>query len=481
MDIGAQGFVIDGQRVRGVGDRIAVINPATGGEIGSIPDCTHAEVDEAVQSANRTFESDAWRKLPTAERGRLLGALSRLIRENEQQLAELEATDVGKPLAQALNDVRGAARYFEYYGGLTDKVQGGTIPVRWGAFDFTTREPFGVSAHIVPWNFPLAMAARGIAPALAVGNCIVAKPAEDASLSVLRLADLAIEAGFPANTFNVVTGYGAKAGTALVGHSLVRHVTFTGSVTTGIAVMKLAAEGVKPVELELGGKSPNIVLADADIPLAVDAIARSILINSGQTCNSCPRLLVHESVQRRIVSALRERFQRLILGGPYSNPDLGPMVSDRHRQSVERYIALAGDEGGLVSRFGSVDPDPVFAGGFFVRPAIVENVSPDQTIFSEEVFGPVLAVTSFQDSEEAIVLANASEYGLNAGVFSSDVSTVMRLVPRIRAGMVYVNGYGNGGGVEVPFGGFGKSGIGRQKGIDAVLSYTQVKSVTVHF
>lgn len=472
---------MDGRRHRGAGERIAVVNPATGGQIGSVPDCTMSEVDEAVRSANRAFESDAWRKMPAAERGRLLGALSRLVLRNEQALAELEATDVGKPLGQAVNDVRTTARYFEYYGGLTDKLQGDTIPVRWGAFDFTTREPFGVSAHIIPWNFPLAMAARGIAPALAAGNCVVAKPAEDASLSVLRLAELAIKAGFPEDVFNVVTGYGAGVGAALVGHPLVRHVTFTGSVATGTAVMKLAAEGVKPVELELGGKSPNIVLADADVPLTVDAIARSILINSGQTCNSCPRLLVHESVRARVLDALKDRFGRLTLGGPSTNPDVGPMVSDRHRRSVENYIATAGKEGGVVSRFGAISSAPDLAGGFFVKPAIVEGVSPEHTIFSEEIFGPVLAVTSFQDIEEAIALANASEYGLNAGLFSSDISTVMRVVPRIRVGMVYVNGYGNGGGVEVPFGGFGRSGIGRQKGIDAARSYTQIKSVTVHF
>jgi aldehyde dehydrogenase (NAD+) len=481
VNIGAQGFVMNGQRVTGAGQTIAVVNPATGKEMGSVPDCTGAEIDAAVRAAHQTFESDAWRRMPPADRGRLLSAFAKVIRDNEKLLAELETADVGKPLNQALNDVRTTARYFEYYGGLADKVQGATIPVRWGALDFTLREPFGVSAQIIPWNFPLAMAARGIAPALAAGNCVVAKPAEDASLSVLKLAELAIEAGFPDNAFNVVTGYGATAGASLVGHPLVRHVTFTGSVRTGTAVMKTAADGIKPVSLELGGKSPNIVLDDADLALSAEVIARSILINAGQTCNSCPRLLVHESVQQALTQSLKERFRSLKIGDPMENPDLGPLVSARHRQNVERYVELAHEQGGVVSRYGVTPAATHLAGGYFVLPTIVEGVVKEHAIFSEEVFGPVLAITSFRDVDEAVALANASDYGLNAGIFSKSMANVMPLMQRLNAGMIYVNGYGAGGGVEVPFGGFKKSGIGREKGVDAILNYTQVKSVTVHY
>jgi acyl-CoA reductase-like NAD-dependent aldehyde dehydrogenase len=384
-------------------------------------------------------------------------------------------------LTQARADVRTTARYFEYYGGMADKIGGETIPVRWGALDLTVREPYGVSGQIVPWNFPLMMGGRGIAPALAAGNCVVAKPAEDASLGIMRLAELAADAGLPAGAFNVVTGLGPEAGAALVRHPLVRHVTFTGSVATGTAIMQMAAEGIKPVALELGGKSPNIVFADADLRVAAETVARSILYNAGQVCNGGPRLLVARAIRDDLLERLAKTFAGVRLGDPLDDPDLGPLNSRRHRDKVEAAIVAAEREGVEVRRFAARPAGARYAEGFFTQPTLLGGVTATQRVFHDEIFGPVLAVTAFDDVDEAIALANATDYGLNAGVFTRDLTTAVSVAQRLDAGQVYVNGWGTGGGVEVPFGGYKKSGFGREKGFEGLLHYTQVKSITMHF
>jgi acyl-CoA reductase-like NAD-dependent aldehyde dehydrogenase len=472
---------VDGRRASDGGATLDVVDPATGAPFGAIVRGGPQEVDRAVRSAHATFASDAWRRMPAADRGRILARIAESLRAHEEELARLEARDVGKPVTQARNDVRGTARYFEYYGGMADKVGGETIPVRWGALDLTVREPYGVAAQIIPWNFPLLMGGRGIAPALAAGNCVVAKPAEDASLGILRLAELAAEAGLPAGAFNVVTGLGSEAGAALVRHPLVRHVTFTGSVATGKAIMQMAAEGIKPVALELGGKSPNIVFADADLAAAAELVVRASLYNAGQVCNGCPRLLVARAVRDALVDAVAQKYAAMRLGDPLDDPDLGPLNSARHRDKVENAIAAAGREGATVERYAAAPADARLAGGFFARPAIVTGVSAQHRVFHEEIFGPVLTVTVFDDVDEAIALANATEYGLNAGVFTRDLNTAMVVAQRLEAGQVYINGWGTGGGVEVPFGGYKHSGFGREKGFAGLLHYTQVKSITAHY
>jgi len=472
---------VDGRRASDGGATLDVVDPATGQAYGAIVRGGAAEVDRAVRSAHAAFTTNAWRRMPPADRGRILLRIADAIRSHEDELAPLEARDVGKPLTQARGDVRSTARYFEYYGGMADKIGGETIPVRWGALDLTVREPYGVCAQIIPWNFPLLMGARGIAPALAAGNCVVAKPAEDASLGILRLAELAAEAGLPPGAFNVVTGLGAEAGAALVRHPLVRHVTFTGSVATGKAIMQMAAEGIRPVALELGGKSPNIVFADADLTLAADTVARASLYNAGQVCNGCPRLLVARAVRDELVGRLAKKFDAVRLGDPLDDPDLGPLNSARHRDKVEAAVLAAGHEGAAVHRYAAVPAEPRFAGGFFSRPTLVTEVRAQHRVFHDEIFGPVLTVTAFDDVDEAIELANATEYGLNAGVFTRDLNTAMVVAQRLEAGQVYINGWGTGGGVEVPFGGYKQSGFGREKGFEGLLHYTQVKSITAHF
>jgi aldehyde dehydrogenase (NAD+) len=472
---------IDGRRAFDGGPTLDVIDPASGARVGEIVRGETVDVDRAVQSAHATFASAAWRRMPPADRGRILVNVATTIRAHEDELATLEARDVGKPRAQARADVRSTARYFEYYGGMADKIGGETIPVRWGALDLTVREPYGVSGQIIPWNFPLLMGARGIAPALAAGNCVVAKPAEDASLSILRLAELAFTAGLLAGAFNVVTGLGAEAGAGLVRHPLVRHVTFTGSVATGRAIMKMAAESIKPVALELGGKSPNIVFADADLALASDVVLRSSTWNTGQVCNGAPRLLVARAVHDELVERLANKYASLRIGDPLDDPDMGPLNSARHRDKVEGAIAAAAAEGATVMRYATMPSDTRFANGFFTRPALMTGVDTTHRVFHEEIFGPALTVTPFDDVEEAIALANATEYGLNTGILTRSMDTAIAVAQRIEAGQIYINGWGTGGAVEVPFGGYKQSGFGREKGVEGLLHYTQIKSITAHF
>ena len=482
MSLENLGIFIDGQVMADASlATIDVINPATARPIKRLIRGQAAEVDAAVQSARKTFETKAWRRMPTAQRGQILLKISEAIRANEEHLATLESTDVGKPIAQARNDVRTTARYFEYYGGMVDKVLGTTIPVRWGALDMTLREPYGVSAQIIPWNYPLSMASRGIAPALAAGNCVVAKPAEDASLSLVELARIAHAAGLPAGAFNVVTGYGQEAGAALVRHPLVSHVTFTGSVATGSAIMKMAAETIKPVSLELGGKSPNIVFADADLAAAAAQIARVIVLNSGQTCNTCSRLLVDKSIHEILLEQVLAKFDQVRMGDPLGGADMGPVISAKQKKAIEGFLATAEQDGATMTRHGHPPEDSNLSDGFFVRPTVLNNVRPQHRVFREEIFGPVLSVSSFSDEAEAVTLANDSDYGLNAGIFTKDVERAIRLAHEIQAGQIYVNGFGTGGSVEVPFGGMKKSGFNREKGIEGFLNYTQTKSVTFHF
>jgi aldehyde dehydrogenase (NAD+)/betaine-aldehyde dehydrogenase len=361
------------------------------------------------------------------------------------------------------------------YGGTIESFYGETIPLSSELTAYTFREPFGVTAHIVPWNYPIQISARTVAPALAVGNCCVLKPAEEAPLTAQRLGKLCLEAGLPAGALNVVPGLGEEAGAPLAAHPGVDHVSFTGSVEVGRLVQKAAAENVVPVALELGGKSPNIVFADADVAAAVPVIVNSILQNAGQTCSAGSRLLVDARAHDELIDRISERFAGVRIGPGPEDPDLGPLISKKQLERVRGFVESAKENARLVA--GGSSPDGL-GGGYYFSPTLFDGVPPDAPIAREEVFGPVLAVTTFRDPDEAIALANATDYGLVAAVWTRDVTTAHRLARAVRAGQVYVNTYGAGGGVELPFGGFKRSGYGREKGYEALRTYSQVKTVT---
>jgi aldehyde dehydrogenase (NAD+)/betaine-aldehyde dehydrogenase len=370
------------------------------------------------------------------------------------------------------------ARYFEFYAATAETLFGTTLPSARSVFAYTIIEPHGVSAHIVPWNYPLQVTARTLAPALATGNACVLKPAEDAPLTPLRIGELALEAGFPPGVLNVVPGYGDEAGAALAAHPGIDHLSFTGSREVGELVMASAARNIVPVTLELGGKSPQLVFADADIDAAVPSIVSAITEHAGQNCSAGSRLLVHESVRDEVVARVRAAFEAMRIGPGRDDPDLGPLISAKQRDRVRGYIDLGRTTARLVTGGESLD-DPLLAGGFFVRPTIFDDVPPDARIAQEEIFGPVLCVTPFRTTDEAVALANGTTYGLASGVWTRDVHRVQRLVRELRAGQVFVNNYSAAGSVELPFGGYGRSGFGREKGAIAVQEYVRHKAVAI--
>lgn len=450
-------------------------DPSTGKPLAEVARSGKAEIDAAVAAARSAFEG-AWPGTPPAERGSMLRAVAELIRAERDDLALLESRDTGKPLRQARTDVDVAARYFEFYGGTIDAFYGDTIPLSRDLMAYTLREPFGVTAHIVPWNYPIQISARTIAPALAVGNCCVLKPAEEAPLTALRLGKLCLEAGMPPGVLNVVPGFGEEAGAPLAAHPGVDHVSFTGSVEVGRLVQRAAADNVVPVALELGGKSPNVVFADADLEAALPVIVNSILQNAGQTCSAGSRLLVHQHVHGDVVGAVSERFAAVRIGPGPDDPDLGPLISAQQLERVRGFVDRAKKEAQLVA--GGTAPAGL-GGGYYFSPTLFDGVDPDTPIAREEVFGPVLAVTPFRDLDEAIRLTNGTDYGLVTAVWTRDVTTAHRVARAARSGQVYVNTYGAGGGVELPFGGFKRSGYGREKGFEALHTFSQVKTVTL--
>ncbi len=461
------------------GERIDVLDPATGEILARIARGGPAEIDQAMASSAAVQK--AWAQASPADRGRVLHAVSAGIRARRDELAALESRDTGKPLKQAVSDVDVAIRFFEFYAGAADKILGRQIPLGPGFADFTVREPLGITAHIVPWNYPLQIASRSIAPALACGNTVVLKPAELACLSVFELARICADAGLPPGVLNIVPGYGAEAGAALARHPLANLVVFTGSVGTGIDVTRAAAGNVVPVLLELGGKSPNILLADADLDRALPVVMRSAFPNTGQTCSAGTRVLVHRDIHQKVVGMLADLNRRLTVGPGPTDCDLGAVISARQRQKVEDYIGQAESEGARVLTGGQLAPQADQAAGNYVMPTLLDDVTPDMTVHREEIFGPVLSIVPFDTVEEAANLANATDYGLVAGIWGRSMDPVLWLAQEIKAGQVYVNTYGAGGGVELPFGGYKKSGFGREKGVDALLAYTQIKNICIHF
>lgn len=453
------------------------IDPATGAVIGQVARSGADEVDHAVQSAAKAQKE--WRRSSPEQRSKLLVAAGALIRASREELARLESEDTGKPLAQAYADADVCARYFEFYGHTIEAYYGHQIPLADDMHVYTRREPYGVTGHIVAWNYPLQLIGRAAATSLATGNCAVAKPADETPRTTVRLAELIHEAGFPAGSFNVVVGLGTEAGDALAKHPGVAHLGFVGSTATGSLIAHAAADRVIPTVLELGGKSANVVFPDADIDGAVPSLVRSVIQNAGQTCSAGSRLLVHSSVHDEVVEKMGRVMDAITVGRGIDDPGLGPLVSTKQRERVQGFLDEVDSAQVVVGGGRPEGLGGALEGGAFVSPTIVTGVDTSQRIFHEEVFGPVVAVTRFEDDDEALELANGTEYGLVSAVWTQNLSRAHRIAHGIEAGQVFVNTYGAGGGVELPFGGFKKSGYGREKSIEAFDEYTQTKTVVM--
>ncbi|MFO7855754.1 MAG: aldehyde dehydrogenase family protein [Paracoccaceae bacterium] len=457
------------------GETLDMIAPEDGEVFATIAAGSAEDVDRAVTAARRAFLGD-WGATTAQERGRLLARWAALVAREHDALVALESRDTGKPLKQARADVTALHRYLEFYAGAADKLHGEQIPTIASHLAVAERVPHGVTGHVIPWNYPVQMFGRSVGGALAAGNATVLKPAEDACLSLLRLAELAAEAGFPLGAINVVPGLGEVAGAALAAHPGVDFLSFTGSPETGAKVQAAAAAHHAGCTLELGGKSPQIVFADADLDAALPVLLNAIVQNAGQTCSAGARVLVEESALEAVQARLVEGFKTLRAGPPASDLHLGPLINARQKLRVERMCAAAEAAGIPLLATGEVAPEAP-EGGFYVAPRLYGPVPADHALAKEEVFGPVLALMSFRDEAEAIALANGTDYGLVAGVWSRDGQRALRVARRIRAGQVFVNAYGAGGGIELPFGGFGKSGHGREKGVAGLEEFTTLRTL----
>ncbi|MBZ9539815.1 aldehyde dehydrogenase family protein [Modicisalibacter tunisiensis] len=459
---------------------LSVEAPARGESFAAIARCEPEHVDRAVAAARQAFDGGLgdWQAWTARRRGEWLETFARAIEADAEALAMLECADTGKPMRQACGDIAACARYFHFYAEAADKLHGETIPFAADYAVMTLREPFGVCAQITPWNYPAQIFGRCVAAALAAGNTVVLKPAEDACLSVLRLAHLAVDCGLPPGVLNVVTGLGSEAGAALAAHPGIQHLSFTGSPATGTRVTQAAAVHHVPVTLELGGKSPQVVFADADLDSALDAVVRGIIQNAGQTCSAGSRLLVEDACHDAVLARLAERFAALRCDAGERDPDCGPLINARQREQLERRLDAAHADGIRTLAQGQL-AEGAPAGGHFVVPRVLVDIPDDHAVLHEELFGPVLAVQRFSGEAEAVRLANATEYGLCAGIWTRDGGRQLRLAKRIRSGQVFINDYGAAGGVELPFGGVGRSGHGREKGFEGLRSFTQIKTVAI--
>lgn len=454
-----------------------VRNPADGALVAEVSEGGAADVDSAVAAAARAA-SGPWSKLHARERGRILLRIAELIRRDLDSLALLECRTAGKPLGDAKDEMGLAADVFEYYGGAANKHFGETIPVAAAGLDFTTREPVGICALIIPWNFPLVIAAWKLGPALACGNTVVLKPSPETPLTALALAALAAEAGLPEGVLNVIPGPGAGCGSVLVEHPLVRKIAFTGSTATGTGVMRAAATGIKRVSLELGGKSPNIVFEDADLDLCVERSAWSVFYNAGQDCCARSRVLVHRKIHDKFLDRFVARAKKFVVGHPErKGTQIGPIISRRQFDRISSYIA-AGKAESAKLMCGGVRPKGAPPKGHYLTPAVFAHADAEMRIVREEIFGPVTAVIPFKDEAEAIALANDSNYGLSASLWTRDVGRVVRVTRAVQSGVISVNSSSSVH-LEGPFGGFKSSGLGRELGMKALDLYSETKNVFV--
>ena len=456
------------------GARMETFDPGLGRAYHAFAAGTEEDVERAVMAAHAA--QGAWGRTKASERGAILTRAAALLRAEAARFAFVESLDSGKPLQEAEGDVGGAARAFEYYAGAADKIEGETYPIGDAYLGYSRIEPVGVTAHIIPWNFPLSTAARGIAPALAAGCTVVAKPAETTPLTMLMLAELLTRAGLPDGVLNVVTGTGAAAGAPLVAHPRVRHVTFTGSVPTGQGVMQAAARNVASVVLELGGKSPLVVLKDADLDDAADGVIGAIYENAGQVCSAGSRLIVERAVHGAVVERVVERVKALRMGHGLRRTTLGPLNSAPHAARVAAKVDAAKARGLAPLVGGAAATDPETGAGWFFEATIFDDVAESDPVVQDEIFGPVLAVQVAEDVDHATALANGTDYALVAGIYTRDFAAAHRMARDIDAGQVFINEY-FAGGIEVPFGGNRHSGFGREKGLAAVHNYLRVKSV----
>ncbi|TMH01084.1 MAG: aldehyde dehydrogenase family protein [Betaproteobacteria bacterium] len=459
-------------------ETLPLTNPSDGTLLAQIARGTAADIDAAVAAAHAALAGD-WGRLTAAERGRVLLRISAKVLEQADELARLEALDVGKPLKQGRADALALARYLEFYGGAADKVHGETIPFANGYTALTLREPHGVTGHIVPWNYPMQIIGRSVGAALAMGNACVLKPAEEACLTALAFARIAHDAGLPAGALNVVPGLGEEAGAALSAHPAVQHLSFTGSVAVGQLIQAAAAKNTIPVTLELGGKSPQLVFGDADLDAALPFLVNSGIQNAGQTCSAASRILVERSIYDTVLARMAERYRALRVGPAISDLDVGPVVSARQRDIVERYLGIARDGGLAIAAQASIVADAP-KGGFYVRPTLVSQVPPQHALAQEEIFGPVQVLIPFDGEDEALSIANGTAFGLVAGVWTRDGGRALRVAKRLHCGQVFINNYGAGGGIELPFGGVKHSGHGREKGFEALYGFSTLKTIAIH-
>ena len=454
---------------------LPLLNPSSGKEICRIARCSDQDVNLAVSAARHSLDGE-WGQFTALERGRILQKIGFLVKDKIDLLSRIESIDVGKPLSQSKADAIALARYLEFYSGAADKIHGETIPYQNGYTVYTLKEPHGVTAHIIPWNYPMQIIGRSVVGALTMGNAVVLKPSEDACLTALAFADICREANLPKGALNVITGYGSETGEILSKHSGINHISFTGSVPVGTKIQKNAAENIVPVTLELGGKSPQIVFSDANISQAIPFLMKAGLQNAGQTCSASSRILIQKSIYTKVEKALADEYKNLTIGPAIQDFDLGPLISKKQVSMVQKYLNLGLD----LKKIAELKLSDKLENGSFISPTLFGMVDPSHALAQEEIFGPIQVLIPFDDEEEAIKIANGTKFGLVAGIWTNDGSRQLRMAKKIKAGQVFINNYGAGGGVELPFGGTGHSGYGREKGFEALNSFSTIKTIAIN-